>query len=189
MCHFITAILPANVKLDSLRLIARDHARALTEVHNPHVTSQLQPSEHYYLTTLGSCDCGPVLGAQPRRDRLSHAKEPTEREIAALRRRRWSETKIERWLLQHSLATAHDTRRQRVQAEGSAHEASSWQQFIKEVLASGGTAFVGLLLHWYHGSIDGERIQIRQRRIIRQTDTTPDLLMRLPEDELYVFTP
>ena len=189
MCHFVTATLPANAKLDSLRLIARDHALALTEVHNPHVASQLQPGELYYLTTLGSCDCGTVLGSQLRLDRRSHAKEPNEREIAALRRRGWSETKIERWLLQHSLTTARDTRGQRVHAEGRALEAGSWQQFLNEVLASGGTAFVGLLLHWYHGSIDGERIQIRQRRVIRQTDTTPDLLMHLPEDELYVFTP
>jgi len=100
-----------------------------------------------------------------------------------------SETKLDRWRLQHLLTAARDSRGQSVLAEGRGLEASNWQQFLAEVLASGGTAFIGLLLHWYHGSIDGERIQIRQRRIIRQTDVTPDLLMRLPEDELYVFTP
>ncbi len=188
MCHFITATLPANARLDSLRLLAREHALALTEAHNPHVASQLQPNELYYLTTLGSCDCGTALGSQVRYDRRSHAKEPTEREISTLRRRGWSETKLERWRLQHSLTAARNSRGQRVHSKGRSLEAGNWQQFITEVLASGSTAFIGLLLHWYHGSIDGERIQIQQRRIIRQTDVTPDLLLRLSEDELYVFT-
>jgi hypothetical protein len=188
MCHFITAILPATAPLDALRRLAHDHRLALTEVHNPHVEAQLQPSERYYLTTLGGCDCGTVLGSNQRRERRSHAKQPKEREVAALRRRGWSGSKIERWLSQHAIAVSRDARVQRVYAESDALEAADWQEFLVQVLASG-SAFIGLLLHWYRGSYLREHIQISSRHCIPAAEITPHFLTQLSEDELYVFTP
>jgi DNA-binding transcriptional regulator YhcF (GntR family) len=188
MCHFITAILPAGAELNSLRRLARDHALALNAIHNPHVEAQLQPGERYYLTTLGGCDCGTILGSHRRQDRRSHAKQPKEREVAALRRRGWSDAKVERWLSQRTVTASRDARVRQVYAQSDALDAGDWQQFIAEVLASG-SAFIGLLLHWYSGTIDGERIQISRRHSITAADITPDFLTQLSEDELYVFTP
>ena len=188
MCYFITAILPANAELDSLRQLAGDHSLALTELHNPHVEAQLQPNERYFLTTLGSCDCGTVLGSYRRGDQRSHAKQPKEREVIALRRRGWSDAKIERWLSQHAGTALRDARAQRVRAESTELEAEIWRQFLVQVLASG-SAFVGLLMHWYQGSYHREQIQILCRHSVRTSDITPDLLTHLYEDELYVFTP
>ena len=184
---FVTAILPANADLDSLRRLAGDHALALTEVHNPHVEAQLQPSERYYLTTLGSCDCGTVLGSHRRRERRSHARQPNEREVATLRRRGWSDSKIERWLSQHAGTASRDARVQGVYALSDALEAEDWREFITQALASG-RAFIGLLLHWYRGSYLREQIQISRRHSVRAAEITPDFLTRLSEDELYVFT-
>ncbi|HEX8373334.1 MAG TPA: hypothetical protein VF585_11170 [Chthoniobacterales bacterium] len=187
MCHFITAIIPAEASLDLLRGVARDHALALTKIHNPHVEAQLTPSEHYYLTTSGSCDCGTVFGSRRRRERRSQASEPDERDVAALRRSGWSEAKIERWLSQRAVTVSRNSRTERVRAQSDELEAANWQHFLTEVLASGCTS-IGILLHWYRGSYLHEKIQILSRHSVSVAKITPEFLTGLSEDELYVFT-
>ncbi len=188
MCHFITAVLPADADLPRLRTIAREHALNLEEIHNAHVRGQLRDDERYYLTTAGICDCGTVLGSAVTSEQRSHAKGPTERDVSALRHRGWGESKIERWRSQHSGNTTRDTRVQQQHSRGRALEADDWKRFLEEVLASNRAVYIGILLHWYRRSVDAERIQIQQRRSVAQPEITAELLMRLPEDELYVFS-
>jgi hypothetical protein len=92
-----------------------------------------------------------VLGSRRRSDQHSHARQPKERDVAALQRRGWSESKIEQWLSQHADTASRAARAQRVTVQSVALEARDWQQFLVEVLALR-TAFIGLFLHWYAGS-------------------------------------
>jgi len=45
--------------------------------------------------------------------------------------------------------------------------------------------YVGLLLHWYSGSVDGERIQINRRTKILLDEGLADALYHVEEDIVY----
>ncbi|MEN9935383.1 MAG: hypothetical protein RLZZ387_1962 [Chloroflexota bacterium] len=60
-------------------------------------------------------------------------------------------------------------------------EATDWEDLLKDML--GHTSFVGLLLHWYSGSIDG-RIELQGRQPVK---VSAESLGRMQEDVLYEF--
>src|SRR5262249_8003102 len=149
------------------------------------VQRSLEPDEHYLQLSSGNCDCGTVLGSLRRlSDRSSRVSE----QAAKLRRRGWSESRIER-----TLAARADAARQRVQARharfGDAHlDADQWLSLLRELIAASGAAYVGLLLHWYAGSVEAEPIAIRRREAVALDAVTADFLLWVEEDVLYVFT-
>jgi len=44
-----------------------------------------------------------------------------------------------------------------------------------------------VLLHWYHGGIASERIDISGREKVRLAELSPERLMKMKEDTLYEF--
>jgi hypothetical protein len=55
------------------------------------------------------------------------------------------------------------------------------------LLESGYTRRLGLLLHWYHGSVDNERINILGKEKIKIQELKPEQLMKMKEDVIYEF--
>lgn len=184
MCHYITATLPAGVDPQVVAPIFQRHQRALKPLGNASLLAQLPPGEQQFLTTLKFCDCGTALGSLlSQKD--EHAPED---ELPKLRRKGWSEAKIERWLNDKRAAKE----RQQLAREGRAQldtpDAESWQALLQEVLETTPTQHVGLLLHWYHGSIESERIAIQEVVRVPIARATPEFLMRTAEDVVYCFT-
>ncbi len=186
MCHFVSATLPITADLAVLGPIAAQHHRALTLLHNPHVEAQLPPTVRYYLTTTGHCDCGTALGSTNRELR-SQPKPDTAKQIAAFQRRGWSATKIARWLEQQASTESRAARVQRDHAHQRTPEADEWLQFVQAVLTSGGADSFGLLLHWYSGGLDSERIELSERQSIRSGALDTAFFLGLSEDVLYEF--
>jgi hypothetical protein len=181
MCHFITATLPRRADVARLTEIAEQHRRALKPLRNAHVEGQLESDLQYHLTTIGHCDCGTELGSARRvRDRSQKIGRPEQ--FAKLRRRGWSASKIERWLEQKTSRSAQVKR-----ASSDTPDAGEWCLFIREVLASPYTDSFGLLLHWYGGALDSERIELRGREVILARDIEATDLLDLTEDVLYEF--
>lgn len=175
MCHFITAVLPGSANHAALAEIAARHGRALKPQRNPSVEEHLKSGEHYFLTTQGHCDCGTALGALGRAEsKLERRKSAADNEESKLRRKGWSEAKIKRWKEQKSEHLAKPK---------STPEATDWEDFLKELLSSRQTPFVGLLLHWYSGPIEG-RIELQGREA---ANLSAEILGRMQEDVLYEF--
>lgn len=142
--------------------------------------AQIGPSERYFVTTTGHCDCGTPLGALvPRTSRTPDWAVQEQRLLA----KGWSKSKVAR-------AIAQKKERIRVSAESSARTnlqaMSSWLSFIGAVLDSGKTSQLGLPLHWYSGSIES-RIDLAGRETVRSTELTGELLGHMKEDVLYAF--
>ena len=178
MCHFVTAVLPKKVNVQRLEVIAEKYSRTLLPLRNPSIESQLKEEESYFLTTAGSCDCGTALGAArveesmaQRRQHTSQAKEKK------LRQSGWTEAKIARWKEQRSIQQSRPRRTQ---------DSTDWVEFLKELLSLGETPMVGILLHWYSGSLES-RIMLRSREIVEFSKITAALLGSLEEDILYEF--
>jgi hypothetical protein len=46
---------------------------------------------------------------------------------------------------------------------------------------------VGLLLHWYRGSVDAEQISLTRCQTANVQDLAPDLFLDFEDDVLYTF--
>ena len=182
MCHYITASLPHDVELKSVIPIFESHKLGFELISNPHVAEQLDPQDWYILTSRKHCDCGTALGS------LNHQgaakKSSYDRELMKFRKQGWSEAKIQRWLEQKEQTKERHQREDEARAKGGGPELDRWIEFLNDLI-SGPSPRFGLLLHWYRGSIDGERIKIKRRERVRLSEVNPERLMKIEEDVLY----
>lgn len=185
MCQYITGILTPEGRPELVRRIAKGHLLRWDPLANRHVLKQLAAGETYYYTTRGNCDCGTALGSarreaiSPEEAEVQEAK--MDRKAAKLRRRGWSLERVQRWeeqIQKDRSPPLHDDRDP---------EAQRWIAFIREVIESGAARGVGLLLHWYNGMIESERIGIRRREEVAVQALDVSYLLDIEEDTLYVF--
>lgn len=178
MCHFVTAVLPKSAPHADLDAIARGHGRQFLSISNPSIEAVIGMDEACFLTTLGHCDCGTLLGASLRKSAKGIDWVVEEHKLI---RKGWSKGKIERALAQ---------KREHSETDVAALEASeamaSWVAFVSAVLDSGKTPHLGLLLHMYSGPLD-EQIELAGTEQKRRDEVRPDLLGHMREDVLYLF--
>jgi len=186
MCHYVTATMSAGGDANAVRQIADSFALRWEPFHNPSVAKALLPGETYYYTTRGMCDCGTDLGSAHRRDAALRPPDH-EREAKKLRKKGWGAAKIER----RSKDRQADFERRQEEAEARRnqppHHAQTWCDFIHAVLDAGAARSIGILLHFYSGGVDSERIPIGGRRIVPAAGLTARDLLELEEDVLYEF--
>lgn len=174
MCRFVTATVPAEADFAALEAIAQRHGRRLQPMSNPSIERQIGPGLRYCLTTPGHCDCEEPLGRR-RRARVADPAEAAQR----LRRKGWSEAKIERALAQRQAA--------RESGAGSKSRPSApWRAFVVDMLSAAGAARFGLLLHYYHAGLDAD-IALAGCESLPLSALTIELLEDLREDVLYEF--
>lgn len=188
MCTFITAVLPAHADHAALETRLRAHRRRLRPQDNPGLKRQLASGEAPFVTTWGHCDCGTPLGRMARASGAPADKAASMAE--RMRRKGWSEAKIARALAQRDAADVRDAR---IQADGAASDegsdtlcADAWLLCLREVLASGGTPWIGLLHHVYDGGLDREfALHGRERWSMATLDA--DALARMHADVVHVI--
>lgn len=187
MCHFITATLPTNAIVKSVAAIFDAHKLAFREISNSSIAAFTGPDEMQILTTTGHCDCGTVLGSLNCPDKTEQLS--LNRELDRLRKKRWSEARIQRWIEEKERTKEKHAREDANQARTGTPLAAEWISFISDVLRSGQTQSIGLLLHQYRGGIESERIKVLDRKRVILTGLTPAVLMEMKEDVLYEFLP
>lgn len=181
MCHFITAALPESVSVGKLKPILKAHQQVLRPLINAVVEAQLPPGAQYLGTTRKHCDCGTALGWLLRQEQRA-AEAP---DLDKLRRKGWSEARIRRWQGERQRAVE---KAERERAEGTPHEeAERWAAYLRALLQSEGVSWFALLLHWYRGDVETERICLRDTQIVTGGELSTDALLRIEEDVLYVF--
>jgi hypothetical protein len=193
MCLFITLVFPSETDLDEVRSVVSDKLRralilALMPIENPTLRRQLQATDICVLRGGGGigCDCGTALGAR-RRSAAEHeqdngsVKTSIARKAEKLRRAGWSGAKVEKWLEQkESTAGKHSKPNEEPSIE-------HWATFLARVLDSGAARRVGLLLHWYNGSLDDEDIVLARKEMHNRKEITAEFLSDIEEDVLYDF--
>jgi hypothetical protein len=187
MCLYITATLPRDAKLDCVAPIFETYKLSFGTIPNPYVLKQLPPGEVYLSTTTSHCDCGSALGSLGRRER--DEPESYEHELKKLKRKGWSEAKIGRWVGQKGQTREKHAREDEARARSNTPVAQYWVDFISAVLNSKCTGKVGILLHFYHMGVEGERIKIVRNERVKREELTPRLLMEMEYDVLYEFVP
>ena len=138
------------------------HGRRATPIHNPSVESILKPGEAQFLTTVGHCDCGTVLGQRGRGQAPKLAKK--------LVKKGWSPSKIERCLSDRQRADERAHGRQRRDS------VDLWSNLVRDLFELPDVQQVGLLLQAYSSNVETEVFNVR-----RATVGFDDFAARLPK--------
>jgi predicted aminopeptidase len=183
MCHFITATLSADAKLEKVAALAKKHNLNWIQTENLSVQKQLENGSHYFYTTKGQCDCGTLLGSANNSNKDS--KKDTTSQILALKKKGWSANKIERWL---SEKTKLEEKREARKYTGiRASEIDSWINFISAVLNNNLASKFGLLLHMYSGCVATDVIALSGKVVTQLKNAREEVFLCILEDHLYEF--
>lgn len=176
MCHFITLAAPQGHQ-NAVSLALSAHGRVARMINNSGLANLLPQGAVQFLTTR-TCDCGTVLG---RRQATSlEAASAHAKEVARLKKKGWSDSKIARSLADKKSALATSTARK------PSDSFQLWADVIGELLAHGTVGYVGLFLHFYREGLEEELVELK----VRQTPPglpIADALRSLEEDELVLF--
>ncbi len=187
MCHFITAFLPASANVTALADVFDRHKVGFQQIDNPYVREQVPPGDVYLLTTRGWCDCVTSLGRLSRTG--ASLPDDGEKQVAKFRMQGWSEAKIQRWREQKERNGEKEERRQEAQVTEATPQVERWIQFLTDALHSGHTSRIDLLLHFYRGSVEGERINFLRQEYVPVQRLDAEHLLRLEEDVVYNYIP
>lgn len=156
---------------------------------NPGVIKQLCEGERYYFTTGGMCDCGTEIGMAIRMDAALGSREPDlSHELKKLKKKGWSESKIERWIEQTKVVATRRHEEAAARLSGPHPEVDRWIQFVSTVLKEKHAEWVGILVHWYRGGLNTEGINAGNRRWLTLAELTEDYLLNADEDTLHTIT-
>jgi hypothetical protein len=176
MCHFITLVAPTDDAAAVSGVMER-HGRAASPIDNPSVRAALNDRERQYLTTRGHCDCGTVLA--PRHDTPDAFEEKLAKEVARMRRKGWSETKIARAI--------EDRRKADARPDGGGSDSiEMWNAVLHDLGKKLKLPYVGLLVRFYSGAIATEAF-IATRRDAPTGLTWNEALASMQRDEVTIF--
>lgn len=176
MCHFITLIVPTdNAAL--VRSVVDRHGRTAEPIDNPSIRKLLNDGECQYLTTRGHCDCGTVLA--PRGDTIHSLDEKLAKEVARLRRKGWSETKIAR-------ATSGRRKTDVPPHGGGSDSIELWNAVLSDLCRELKLPCAGLLVKLYTGEIATEAFSA-SRRVVAKNTPWRDALASMKLDEVTIF--
>jgi hypothetical protein len=181
MCLFITAVVPKAAMTDDLVAVVKEHRLSFKPCDNMHVIAQLRASERYLFATSSYCDCGSALFSAPVHPE-SDSPQKIAGQIRKLRRKKWSEAKIQDWLK----ATAPRKPDQSATPSGQ-RTIEDWAAFLEQALALPTVSYIGLVGHSYSGDVDSERFALSGRVVQRMSDLSEGGVAPLAEDVIHEF--
>lgn len=157
MCLFITAVIPRSAESPRFSELVKQHRFAFSPCENAHVLRQLRDTERYVYATQTYCDCGSPLffrsaASKPR------SQQQLDQELRKLRRKKWSEAKIARWIE----ATGPRPVDPNAPPNGQ-RSVRQWADFLTVALALPGVGYVGIVGHTYSGDLETEAFTLASR--------------------------
>ena len=184
MCHFINLVLNQSSDPDALDAILKRRHCSLNVVNNRHLKEFLKSDEWVIHPQGKHCDCGTSLGSFV--DYLPNRT--TKKQLDELRKKGWTERKIERWVEEREKINAREARIQeqfRSVVESEDADPDGWVDTIRQIINETDNDHVGVLLHWYGRSLDGEHIPITGRVQVSIRENAGPALYRMEEDKIY----
>ena len=176
MCQYNFILISKSTSEDLLKAILKESGLGYEEIRNEHICNRIDGLGKLVMTTKGHCDCGSILGIDqfPPSNKID-----PEKERKKLRKRKWSEAKIERYL-EDKLKT--QTRNEVNREFGNKAEEERWVKLIQE-LTNARIKF-GLFHHHFDGLIEEERLNLETEIEIRHSELSVGCLRNLEDSEL-----
>ncbi|MDR2921106.1 MAG: hypothetical protein LBV72_17300 [Tannerella sp.] len=187
MCHFITGIISGKITIEEINSIGDEFGLQFQKYSNEFVEKQLKSDETYIWKRCKYCDCGTPLGMFKRKDN-NQTEETQKAEIAKLKQKGWSEAKIQRLMNDRNKKAGQEASKFEQSKRSAFHEVQKWGDFIKKLFNSTSIKTFGILLHWYSGSVNTERITLKERVMIDKTELSTEHLLEMEEDALLIIS-
>jgi hypothetical protein len=185
VCNFITLIFPPGVRTDEIEVVGQKHrGRKFKLTPDNTLCSWLSAGETQFLTRNAGCDCDTSLGSRCKdKADVASEHESWRKEARKLQAKGWSAHKVERWL-DEKRGEQERRRRQETEDEAHldlwAHENDDWFGLLGELLDTGQTHYVGLLLRWGRDKIKNRvRVNLRDQGLM--------FLLEIEENVIYEF--
>ncbi len=180
MCQFNLVILDKETVSENLEELFIENGFGYRELNNNSLQAQIGNSKQIILTTKGHCDCGPILGIN---DQVSNRGIDITKEKKKLRKKKWSESKIERYLSDK----LKEQNKKREESElGNEAEETNWVN-LSRVLRNQMSKF-GILYQQFSGLIEDEEFEIEQINQISMTLLNAGEMRNFKEDQLNWIT-
>lgn len=186
MCYYITATLPKDTKLDSLKPLLEKFDMEFSLLKNTNITSQMRPDEIYLRATKSYCDCNTTLGSLSITPEYS--KMLKSQKVRGLRKKRWTNEQIHLWIIEkikNKKPKGHDN----LLPVEKDIEINNWMNFITKVLGINKLTRIGILKHWYSKGLSNEDFLIKNTKRISVKELDANILLNLEDDVLYEFHP
>jgi hypothetical protein len=134
------------------------------------------------LTTRKMCDCGTSLASARQ---ATPSAEPSEHDLAKLRMKGWSESRIRRWLEEKATAARRQAAQEQLGVNTGA-ETKRWVRAIGQILNSHASEWVGVLVHIYSRGLDSERIALGPPNKVRLGALNEETLVEMNEDAMLI---
>lgn len=145
------------------------------------IEAQLPNGRAYLYHVCGVCDCGTGIGCGLD-DPSVH--ESFAKEADALRRKGWSQAKVDRWLDSKNSSVHDRTLRDLTRAT---KEVERYLGLARALLGVPRVERFGLMHHFYAGDVELESFNVRLSPVVCIEEATIDHLYLLPEDTLQEF--
>lgn len=180
MCHYTFYVMPCGTDRDLLHSVATKYGMS----DQPAGTFVPSAPGDAYRATGRYCDCGTALGCRLRHACYDEREAVANKDVAKLKQRGWSQTKIERWLEEKALAEEKRERHRVAAGSSQEVELQRWLGFIPALLRTGNIPWAGLYYHMFGGDED---LIIERTEKHGLTGLTADFLRNVYEDVLYVW--
>jgi hypothetical protein len=187
MCHYITGTISGEVTVQELNSVGQEFGLQFETCPNEFVQKQLKSGESYIWKRCKYCDCGTPLGTLNAKN-IKRTKGISEAEIEKLKRKGWSEAKIQRFLNDKNKKEEQndkDLEQMKLSAENGVQE---WIDFCKKLFETVPIDTFGILLHWYERGISNERITLNGRTLIDRSELAAKKMLEIEEDMLYIIS-
>lgn len=154
MCQFNLLIVDEESKGENLEELFLENGFGFKELNNKSLQGQIGSNMKIILTTKGHCDCGSIVGINSHG---SIQKNEVDKEKKKLRKKKWSESKIERYL---SDKLKGQNKKEESRELGDKVEENNWIR-LSQMLGSRMGKF-GIVFHQFSGLIEEEEIEIEQ---------------------------
>ncbi len=185
MCTFISITLPKSAKIDACRAVFAEHRLAMDAMETNGRPKGVLSTENYYFTCNGHCDCGTRLGSTYRAIK-SQSNVSEETIVDDLRKKGWSEAKIQRRLDDLNKTKAKEERAMEALSEHWGNELESWIRLIQQLFSQKLASYVGITVNDYSGMLSSPRFNLK-RIVLSKHSLTADVLENLAPTTLLVI--
>ena len=174
--YFILAVLPDSTNWIQFESVCRQLKIYLKPIENQSLKSQIGDIRAGLVSTRNDhCECDSSIGWDHKPHPQSEDSEKRERE--KMKKKGWSEAKINRALADRGSAN---------QASSNNQELDSWLAFINATVKN--SRSLSLLLHFYSGDIAKKTIKISKKVQMKIATCERKTLTAIQCDTLYSFT-
>ncbi|MBS1715392.1 MAG: hypothetical protein JST30_13765 [Armatimonadetes bacterium] len=181
VCDFLYVFVPDSSGLSVIQDLLESEGLGFKTVDGPSPAAKLPDGTVQILATPGHCSCGTAIGGYY--DQPVHLRAPDDKEVLKLKRKGWSDSRIQRWLDEK---TAHLNEVGRAKSARDGAELDQWVGVLKGAVDSGATDWIGLSLHFEGGASPKEPPPEPDRRVRSRSLGREDLASLTRDTVLFV---